>query len=412
MGVETVKRTRTTALLTILIFVFITGQVWAHNPAAVRISDGLSLGLFVNASGELNSFGYRLLGFLNKHWSDDERLAVADSIGTDGLHLKIQADPYVFVQYNNFRVQGGGKAEGWAMVPKELAELAFRGITIEQIESGELKYDFSDIQGQGGAYAYGGLTAVFSVADYLGLDVEDIKIGVSGRYLHGLAYGETDFHGTLEYFEEDNQARIVSSDLDLTAYYARQGRGWAVDAGVYAQVTPRLAVDVSVANIGQVIWTDVSGKRYARPGEWELIRFGFDPDNFEFDFEFADGEELQEEDLSDLDDITWKLPLRIQLGAQYEFDEQVTLRGSVRQIRFGDGLTDFGVGGQVEYRPVRFVPLTLGADYSTSQSFTMDGGVGLRFDSFTMQFIAKNLQSLFLTSGRGLGFSFTVGLEF
>ena len=108
----------TTALLTILIFVFITGQVWAHNPAAVRISDGLSLGLFVNASGELNSFGYRLLGFLNEHWSDDERLAVADSIGTDGLHLKIQADPYVFVQYNNFRVQGGGKAEGWAMVPQ------------------------------------------------------------------------------------------------------------------------------------------------------------------------------------------------------------------------------------------------------------------------------------------------------
>lgn len=412
MGVETVKWTKTTALLALLIFLFSTGQVWAHNPAAVRIADGFSLGLYVNASGELNSFGYRLLGLLNDHWSDDQRLAVADSIGDDGLHVSVLADPYVFVQYDNFRVQGGGAAEGWVSVPKELAEVAFRGITIEQIESGGLKYDFSDVWGQGGAYAYGGLTAVFSLADYLGLDVEDIKIGVSGRYLHGLAYGETDFQGTLQYFEEDNKARVVSNDLDLTAYYARQGRGWAFDAGVYAQVTPRLAVDVSVENFGQVVWTDVSAKRYSRPGEWELIRFGFDPDSFEFDFDFADGEELQEEDLSDLDDIIWKLPMRIRLGAQYEFDQQVTLRGNIRQTRFADGLTDFGLGGQIEYRPVKFVPLTLGADYSTSQSLTMDGGIGLRFDAFTMQLTAKNLQSLLLSSGRGLGFSFTVGLQF
>ena len=83
-GVETVKWTKTTALLALLIFLFSTGQVWAHNPAAVRIADGFSLGLYVNASGELNSFGYRLLGLLNDHWSDDRRPgSEADSIGDD-----------------------------------------------------------------------------------------------------------------------------------------------------------------------------------------------------------------------------------------------------------------------------------------------------------------------------------------
>ena len=112
MGVETVKWTKTTALLALLIFLFSTGQVWAHNPAAVRIADGFSLGLYVNASGELNSFGYRLLGLLNDHWSDDQRLAVADSIGDDGLHVSVLADPYVFVQYDNFRVQDEALPKG------------------------------------------------------------------------------------------------------------------------------------------------------------------------------------------------------------------------------------------------------------------------------------------------------------
>ena len=50
-------------------------------------------------------------------------------------------------------------------------------------------------------------------------------MGVSGRYLHGLAYGETDFGGELEYFEEDGSTRVVSRDLDLKILQSRSGQG-------------------------------------------------------------------------------------------------------------------------------------------------------------------------------------------
>lgn len=412
MGVERVKRKLTTALLAFIMVLAGSGLALGYNPARVEMADGLRVGLTAEASGELNSFGYRLLGLLNKHWSDEERLAVADSLGDKEVYFTVLAEPAVFVQYNNFRIHGGAAADGWAAVPTELAEVAFRGITLEQLDGGKVNYDFSRVQAQAGSFAFGGVTAVFSAAQYLGLDIEDLVVGVAGRYLYGLAYGETDFAGTLQYIEEDGKARIVSTDLDFSVLYARQGQGWAFDAGVYAQVSPRLAVDVSVENVGQVVWTGVSSRRYYRPGEWELLSFGFDPETYELDFQFADGEELQEEELTDLPDITWKLPVRVRVGAQFEFDQQVTLRGNIRHVRYGNGAADFGIGGQVEYRPVAFLPLTFGADYSTRHQFALDGGMGLRFDHFSMQLTAQNLQSLFLKSGKGLGLAFSIGVEF
>lgn len=402
-------------LIFLLVLVSVVGMasaVQAANPGAVAIADGLEFGISVEAKTATNSFSYRHLGLLNKHWTDEQRMSVADSLAESGIILTAAADANVFVQYDNYRLSGGVMGEAEVTIPEKLGGLAFRGITLEQIEGGELNFDFSEIQGQGGAYAAGGLTAVFSVADFFELPLKDIQVGIAGRYLYGLAYGETDFNGTLEYIEEDGSARIISKDLDLTALYSRKGQGWAFDAGVFAQVNPKLAVDLSVENIGQMVWTDVSGRRYSRLGEWEVARFGFDTDTFEFDFDFADGEEIEEEELADQEDIIWKLPLKVRLGVEYEFDRQVTLRGNVRQTRYHSGTTDFGVGGEVEYRPVAFVPITVGADYSTHQQFAMDAGVGLRFDNFNLNLNAQNLQSLFLSSGKGMGVAFSMGLQF
>jgi len=399
-------------LLTLAICVGLGSTAFAHNPAAQELGKGFAVGIALNAEVTTNSFGYRLLRLLNKHWTDDERLAVADSLAEGGLALTALADPGVYIQYGNFRIHGGAQGEAEVTVPKKLAELAFRGITLEQVETGDLQFDLAEVRGQGGAYAAGGLSAAFSLAPYVDLPFDDVVVGVSGRYLHGLAYGETDFGGELEYFEEDGSTRVVSRDLDLKILQSRSGQGWAFDAGVMAQVSPRLAVDVSVANIGQVVWTDVSGKRWHREGEWELVRLGFDPETYEFEFEFADGEGFHPEDITDVEQITWKLPVRTRFGVQYDFDRQVTLRGNVRHTRYASGDADIGFGGQVEYRPLPFVPITVGADYSTKQQLMLDAGVGLRFTNFKLQLAAKNLHSLFLSEGKGLGLAVTLGLHF
>ena len=90
-----------------------------------------------------------------------------------------------------------------------------------------------------------------------------------------------------------------------------------------------------------------------------------------------------------MEQITWKLPVRTRFGVQYDFDRQVTLRGNVRHTRYASGDADIGFGGQVEYRPLPSVPITVGADYSTKQQLMLDAGVGLRFTNFKLQLAAK-----------------------
>ena len=135
---------------------------FAHNPAAQELGKGFAVGIALNAEVTTNSFGYRLLRLLNKHWTDDERLAVADSLAEGGLALTALADPGVYIQYGNFPDPWWGSGEAEVTVPKKLAELAFRGITLEQVETGDLSLTLQKCGGQGGAYAAGGLSAAFS----------------------------------------------------------------------------------------------------------------------------------------------------------------------------------------------------------------------------------------------------------
>lgn len=398
-------------LLIALVVAGLGGTALAHNPAAVDTDGGFAVGISLYGETASNSFGYRLLGLLNKHWTEEQRLAVAQSIAEDGLMVNVYTDPGVYVQYNNFRIYGGAQGEAEVRIPRELAELAFKGVTLEELEAGDAEIDLAGVQGQGGAYAQGGLSAAFSLAQFVDLPVEDVVVGISGRYLYGLAYGETDFNGTIAYFEDDGGTRVVSRDLDVSVLHSQKGQGWAFDAGIAAQITPRLGVDVSVENIGQVVWTDVKERRWSKEGEWDLARVGYNSETNEFEFEFADGEELGEEEGS-AEDITWKLPVRVRFGLEYAFDKQVTLRGSARHTRYESGTSDTLFGGEVEYRPLPFIPITVGASYSQKTQLMLDAGVGVHFDQFELQLAAKNLHSLVLKEGKGLGLALTLGLHF
>ena len=64
-------------------------------------------------------------------------------------------------------------------------------------------------------------------------------MGISGRYLYGLAYGNR-LNGTIAYFEDDGGTRVVSRDLGVSILHSQKGQGWAFDAGIAAQITPRL----------------------------------------------------------------------------------------------------------------------------------------------------------------------------
>jgi len=401
------------AILILLVAAVVAGApgvVCAFNPAEVHRTDGFAVGVSIHSEADINSFGYRLLGLLNKHWSDEQRLQVAGSIAANGLVVSAAAAPGVYVQYDNLRVFAGVEGEAEVTAPQKLAQLAFKGITLDQVAEGEV-YDLSEVSGKGGVYSGGGLSASFSLAEYMELPIEDIVVGVSGRYLYGLAYAETDLQGTIEVGEQDGVTSVMGRGIDLAILHSKGGQGWAFDAGIAAQIDARLAVSASVENIGQITWTDVTRERRYIEGETELLRLGWNSETNEFEFEFADDGELLE-DKSSADDITWKLPMRVRVGVTYAFDQQVTLRGSVRHTVYESGSSDTLFGGQIEYRPLPFVPLTVGASYSAQANLGLEAGVGLRFDHFQAQLAAKNLQSLVMKAGRGLGLAVTMGLNF
>jgi len=70
------------------------------------------------------------------------------------------------------------------------------------------------------------------------------------------------------------------------------------------------------------------------------------------------------------------------------------------------------VGGQIEYRPVSFAPLMVGASYSTQDKLGLEAGAGLMFNHFRIQVTAKNLQSPAMKDGRGLGVAVMTGIDF
>ena len=396
-------------LLIALVVAGLGGTALAHNPAAVDTDGGFAVGISLYGETASNSFGYRLLGLLNKHWTEEQRLAVAQSIAEDGLMVNVYTDPGVYVQYNNFRIYGGAQGEAEVRIPRELAELAFKGVTLEELEAGDAEIDLAGVQGQGSLRSGRPLRSLL-LAQFVDLPVEDVVVGISGRYLYGLAYGKPTSTAPSP-ISKTMAARVVSRDLDVSVLHSQKGQGWAFDAGIAAQITPRLGVDVSVENIGQVVWTDVKERRWSKEGEWDLARVGYNSETNEFEFEFADGEELGEEEGS-AEDITWKLPVRVRFGLEYAFDKQVTLRGSVRHTRYESGTSDTLFGGEVEYRPLPFIPITVGASYSQKTQLMLDAGVGVHFDQFELQLAAKNLQSLVLKEGKGLGLALTLGLHF
>ena len=153
-------------LLIALVVAGLGGTALAHNPAAVDTDGGFAVDLPYGETAS-NSFGYRLLGLLNKHWTEEQRLAVDQSIAEDGLMVNVYTDPGVYVQYNNFRIYGGAQGEAEVRIPRELAELAFKGVTLEELEAGDAEIDLAGVQGQGGAYAQGGLSAAFSLAQFV-----------------------------------------------------------------------------------------------------------------------------------------------------------------------------------------------------------------------------------------------------
>ena len=200
---------------------------------------------------------------------------------------------------------------------------------------------------------------------------------------------QTGFTGTIAVGEmaAGSGTRVVGRDIDLSIFHSQNGRGWAFDIGIAVHVNSLLAVSASVENIGQITWRDVTRQRRYAEDEVDLARLGWSPATQEFEFDLADGEFNEAKEPAN--DITWKLPMRVRVGVSYRFDQKVTLHGSVRYTRSGSGSGDTLVGGQIEYRPVSFAPLTVGASYSTQDKRGLEAGAGLMFNHVRIRVTGK-----------------------
>ena len=220
------------------------------------------------------------------------------------------------------------------------------------------------------------------------MEINKFKIGGSFHYLYGAIFkvegeGET----TLDYNE-------TSSEGNIRMEYAEEASGIAFDIGASFEIDDKLTVGTSIMNIGSLKGKD---PRYS---EMKLIQEGTE----------VTTEESEDKPMEK--DLIYKLPRKFKIGGRYDFRENIDLFADYTLTSYDIGTTDHTLAGAVEYKPVKMLPLRLGANYSTLQnSLALSGGMGLHLGPVHLDLGFSDLKSFF-QNAKGVEAGLSVSLAF
>lgn len=137
-------------------------------------------------------------------------------------------------------------------LPRDLLGLLLRGnaaataVRIESLQGARID-----------SFADGGLS--FGVPLTF-MRLPDVALGVSGRYVQGLAFGRiTEARGDLLQTNPDGS---FSGEASATYQYGTFGTGMALDCSMAVDVRRDLRLALNVGNIGGVYWGDITEKRH------------------------------------------------------------------------------------------------------------------------------------------------------
>ncbi len=335
-----------------------------------------------------NSFGKEHYDLYNgAHLSEQDKQDILAAIPNDGLLFNLDTEVQALgFSFGSFAFTASGLAASDFSVSKDVADLILNGNEFERM------YEIGDTEGEG----YG--ISSFAVSTAFRLDVPAIRefaIGISAKYLYGLAYAKV-----------VEAASEITTDIDGVHTNGRVvidrsfgGNGYAFDVGAAAKLSRRWSVSLGVNNvINELNWSQDT-KRFTysfRADSLNVERVG----QSDIDSLFVDSDET-----IDIDPFKTKLAPELRFGLAraskhftfgFDFTQGLTQRvGVSTKPRMAMG---------AELRLLPFLPMRAGTSTGGKNGFSTSAGFGLDFSVFTWDFALLSRNGAF--NGKGLGVAF------
>jgi hypothetical protein len=228
------------------------------------------------------------------------------------------------------------------------------------------------------------------------LHIAGFHMGGTLRYLHGMEYARAQMAGpTLEIVEEGGEYKKLG-DGRLYTWTSHSGWGLATDLGLLVRLTPSLAVEASIIDLGRTWWSKLQ----------EAI--------YEYKVDAATGAGALEAVASRpvAGQPYWDLPGTIRGGISVEASPGVLWSLQYSRRLFGSQAGSYEWVLATQLNRLKFLPLRLGAKYSDgSKGLTFSLGVGVRLGALTFDIGTPNLGGL-LTRGKEMSLAASTGLRF
>jgi hypothetical protein len=319
--------------------------------------------------------------YLNQHLDENDKDEILGNIDNGELILMGEGSQKINIKYNNLTIFTGLTESGVASIPKDAIEILLKGNELDR------EYSLEGTQGGLALYIDSGLSySMQNKALAEQFNAEEVRLGATVHYLSGgiaNLTGEGSF--TLTYSD------TISGSGKIKAEYAKEATGYAVDFGLNTFVNDKLAWGASIKNIGSLTADTAT--------------------YYEYEYDPVEEKFVETKD-QPLDSLKYRLPIEFNLGTKYRWTKHTSLIGSYSLTNYNSGYTDHKISGGIEYKRIKFLPVSLGVTYSSLQgNMILSSGAALNLGFMHAKITFSDLQALFngsqsISLGLSSGFSF------
>lgn len=369
----------------------------AWNPANLGIKSArkyrfnlISVGLgFHNNSFNKNHYDL----YNGSYLTEQDKQDILAAIPAEGLRGNFDTEVQAFgLNFGNVALTASALGSSDFLLSKDIVDLVLNGNELDRV------YEIGATSGEG----YGVSSFALSVGIPFRLPFfHQFALGVSAKYLRGLAYGKV-----------VEAASTLTTDIDglhgsgrVVIDHALGGNGLAFDFGAAAMLNSSWSLSVSLINaINSINWSD----------ETKRFTYSFDADSISIQrIEDTDIDSVYRDfdETVDIESFSTKLPAQLRVGLarvgkrlSFAFDYEQGLKKGVGvstspRLAFG-----------TELRLIGFLPLRGGIAAGGERGLSTSAGFGLDFSLFSWDFAVASRDGAF--SGRGLTFAFGWGFRF
>jgi len=366
--------------------------------------------LSVNATASNNSFNksqYDKYFTTGNLLNESDKNDILNSIPEDGLRGDASARANslgIYIPYFSFSVIGLGN--GYARVPEDLPELAFRG----NLEEGK-SYPLGNLNGDGWGCAGILLSGAVPIIknDYTHSRIRLLAIGASVKYFWGLGYAEIiKSEGQLTNFSRSSDLLFASIDQNIEVRYAERGKGLGIDVGAISVIDEKWTVGITFLNV-------VGGLRWN--GNPQMATYSIISDTFAISsslVEQPDSIIVTKDSTYQIDAFGTSLPKSFDIGVAYRVNNTYLLTAE-----YGQGLSNSMAGTKkarlafgLEYTGVKVLPLRTGVSFGGRFGTALAIGFGIDLRHWFLDVAYVGYRGITPRTAKGMTLSLTTRIRF